>query len=113
MTSYHPRLWRGSVCGIAFSAVLYFVGFSASGQNVYPGAEKIQGILVVPGKPGATNAEALIANANPQGVTGIHGVVVRGPDFLRSGGFQSMLKKYLGKPLTTGPVGTLADMQRD
>jgi hemolysin activation/secretion protein len=113
MTWFHHRLGCGSVFGSAVIVLVQLLGFSAGAQNVLPGAEKIQGILVVPGKPGATNAEELISNVNGQGVTGIHGVVVRGPDFLRAPDFQSMLSKYLGKPLTSGPNGTLAEMQRD
>src|SRR5262245_35311799 len=114
MTSLHHRLWRGSVFGGVLLALLQFIGFSAGAQAVYPGAEKIQGILIVPGKPGATNADDLISLANGQGVTGIHGVVVRGPDFLRNREFESMMTKYLGKSLTTDTnSGVLAVMQRD
>ena len=113
MTSFHHRIGRGSVFGGALVVLVHLLCYSAVGQNVLPGAEKIQGILIVPGKPGATNAEDLISNVNGQGVSGIHGVVVRGPDFLRGADFQSTLAKFLGNPLTTGPNGTLADMQRD
>ena len=113
MTSFHHRCWRGSVFGSVLLALLHVVGFSGAAQNVLPGAEKIQGILVVPAKAGATNAEELISNVNGQGVTGIHGVVVRGPNFVQGADFKAMLNKYIGKPLTTGPSGTLAEMQRD
>src|SRR5438067_1616144 len=110
MTSYHRRLWRGSVLGSAFIALLHIVGFASWAQT---GGDKIQGILVLPAKPGATNAQDLISLANDKGVTGIHGVVVRGPDFLRGADFKALLNKYLGTQLTFGTNGTLAAMQRD
>src|SRR5689334_4926214 len=105
MTLLDHRCWRGSVFGSVLLALLHVFGFSGAAQNVLPGAEKIQGILIVPAKAGATNAAAPISNVTGQSVTGVHGVIVRGPEFVQGADFKAMLGKYLGKPLTTGPSG--------
>jgi hemolysin activation/secretion protein len=74
-------------------------------QPLQPGAENIQGILVVP----------RMEDVNPAGVRGIKGVVVKGPDFLLGHDVDHLILKwklehYLGKPLTTN---SLTAMQSD
>jgi hemolysin activation/secretion protein len=53
-------------------------------------ATNLHGILILPS----------VAEVEPAGVTGIRGVVVKGPNFLRRPGFTKMLKRHLGAPLT-------------
>lgn len=70
----------------------------AASPLVVPGfAGNIQGIKIVP----------QIKDVNLAGITGQQGIVVGNPAFLRSAGFENMLKAYLGKPLTEASLDQL------
>ena len=62
----------------------------AEAAQAIEGGEILRGILIV----------ARAEDVKPEGVTGVRGVVVKGPDFLRGRDFQELLKGYLGQPLT-------------
>jgi hemolysin activation/secretion protein len=65
-------------------------GASATNPSVLQGVDKLQGILIVPNYGDVVDT----------GVTGVKGVQVKGPDFLRNKGFEKILEKHLGRPLT-------------
>jgi hemolysin activation/secretion protein len=70
-------------------------GASANASNPSPptvlqGVDKLQGILIVP----------TIRDVVGAGVTGVNGVQVKGPAFLKNKGLEGILQKYLGSPLT-------------
>jgi hemolysin activation/secretion protein len=67
----------------------------------------LQGILVVPAKEGAVTPQELLGNINPGGVTGIKGVVVKGPQFLQRPDFTALLGKHLGLPLTSNALAQI------
>src|SRR5205823_4570105 len=58
------------------------------------------GIVILPAKEGARTPSELLANCKGDGVTGMRGVVVQGPNFLRRGDFEAIMRKHLGQPLT-------------
>jgi hemolysin activation/secretion protein len=62
----------------------------AAAQPIQPGAENIRGIVVV----------SKLEDVNTAGVSGIKGVVVKGPDFLRRPDFEKLLSQHLGSALT-------------
>src|SRR5690349_11947412 len=100
MISYHLRLWRGSVLGSVLIALLHSLRFAAWAQTDPPVNDRVQDILILPAKAGAATADDLYSLANLQGVTGVHGVAVRGPDFLQGADFKALLNRYLGQPLS-------------
>ena len=63
---------------------------AASPKPVETFAEKLQGIVIVPRKE----------DVNQTGVTGVRGIVIKGPRFLRRNDFVAVLRRYLGSPLT-------------
>jgi hemolysin activation/secretion protein len=70
---------------------------SQSSDPVYSGATDIKGILIVPRRE----------DANPAGVTGIRGVVIRGPSWLKNTEFQQLLRGYLGSTLSDAKLKQL------
>ena len=64
----------------------------AKPESVQPlrGVTNLHGIVVVP----------RYEDINVDGVTGVRGVVVKGPAFLRSAAFEKLLRPYLGKTMT-------------
>jgi hemolysin activation/secretion protein len=126
MTSYHfhnrPVKWITAALAILSSAALVTAApvkaakpaketKPSGGTTAVPlqaGAENLRGILIVPGKAGAKAPEELLQNVNPEGVTGIKGVVVKGPKFLQRRDFEKLLSRELGTTLTDA---TLRRMQ--
>jgi hemolysin activation/secretion protein len=62
----------------------------AGGEPILPGADNIKAILVVP----------RAQDVAPAGVAGVHGIEVRGPEFLNHDDFKKLLSHYLGTSLT-------------
>jgi hemolysin activation/secretion protein len=60
-------------------------------------APKLEGIIIVP------RAE----DVNQAGLTGVRGVVVKGPKFLKHRDFEQFLKRYLGSPLTDNSLSQM------
>jgi hemolysin activation/secretion protein len=67
-------------------------------DQAMPGGEQLRGIVVVPN----------LEDVNTAGISGVQGVVVKGPDFLRRPDFQKLMSQYLGSALTEA---SLASMQ--
>jgi hemolysin activation/secretion protein len=115
MKLFNIQGWTGLLAGVAMtslcansalgafaeppSAIASGVAEETSGP-ILAGAEKINGILVL----------ASQKDINVEGVTGIRGVVVKGPEFLKTAEFQKLLQPYLGQTLD---MPTLESLQVD
>jgi hemolysin activation/secretion protein len=87
---------------ILLSALIIFT--TASAQDAAKPATATQSTLPI---EGATNLQGIVVVDSPlppavqlAGVTGVRGVEIKGPAFLRQPQFENMLKKHLGAPLT-------------
>jgi hemolysin activation/secretion protein len=74
------------------------------------GANELRGILILPARKGAKTWQELLGECKPEGVTGVKGVVVKGPEFLNRPDLKQSLQKYLGFPFTTN---SLYDLQAE
>jgi len=72
-------------------------GAAASNATPIQGVDKLQGIVIV-GK----NEDVV-----DTGVTGVKGIQVKGPEFLRNKGFEKMLASSLGQPMTDASLKSM------
>jgi hemolysin activation/secretion protein len=97
--------WFGPVIlTFAFTSV----SLVALGQPASPGASKPSSIGTVDNLQGIVIVEK-IEDVVDRGVTGVKGLAVKGPAFLRTKGFEAMLTKYLDRPMTDAALKEMQD----
>src|SRR5437763_14107254 len=70
---------------------------AAAAQPVQTLVTNLQGIVIVP------RAE----DVNQAGLTGVRGIVIKGPEFLKRKNFEQFLQRYLGSTLTDASLSQM------
>jgi hemolysin activation/secretion protein len=100
-----PNGWFGPAIFTSVFAMAAMVAFGqpsgngagASNPSPIQGVDKLQGIVIVEKNEDVVDT----------GVTGVKGVEVKGPEFLKHKGFEAMLAKSLGRPMTDAALKEL------